>query len=124
MHKRSEADRLSWSNIMEEFEQALLKKLLILTERGELLWHFAGEAHKICISFYRDTRLRLFPTKLEINDRDGDTVVVDALTSSALDAEFEQLLHAARRSAGNYPTGESKAISKNKIELYKKLLQD
>ena len=109
---------------MEDYERALLMKLKKMTDKGELAWQFAGEAQKSCIALYRDARLKLSSTKLEIKDRDGDTVVLDALTSDVLDAEFENLLHAARKSAGNYPTGEIQAVNKNSIDLFKRLLQD
>jgi hypothetical protein len=109
---------------MEEFEREVLIKLKRLTEQCELSWYFAGEANKMCVAFYREARLKLFPTRLEINDREGDTAVVDVLVSDTLEPDFQALLRAARRSAGRYPTGEIKVVNKNRIDIFKKLLQD
>ena len=109
---------------MEEIEQTLLQRLKSITLEGRLTWHFAGETNKICVTVYRDTRLKLFQKKLELTDVDGDTVAVDALISEELEAAFEQLVQAARKSAGQYPTCEIKAATKNALDLYKRLLQD
>src|SRR5438128_6087765 len=109
---------------MEELERELLIKLKRLTEQGELSWYFAGDANKICVAFYREARLKLFPTKLEIKDSEGDTAVLDVLVSDNLDTELKDLLQAARKSAGRYPTGEIKAVNRNRIDIYKRLLQD
>ncbi|MEW6730701.1 MAG: hypothetical protein AB1489_05135 [Acidobacteriota bacterium] len=109
---------------LDEIERALLLKLKKLTQRGELFWHFAGDTNKICVAFYRDTRLKLFSKKLEFTDHDGDTIVLDALISEGLTNEFEQLVQTARKSAGQYPTCEIKAATKNALDLYYRLLQD
>jgi hypothetical protein len=109
---------------MEELELALLNKLKGLTDSGDLSWYFTGETSKVCVAFYRDARLKLYATKLEISDRDGDTAVLDLLVSDILEIEFKALLQSARKSAGHYPTGELKAVNKNQTEIYRRLLQD
>ena len=109
---------------MEELERELLLKLKRLTERGELSWYFAGDANRHCVAFYREARLKLFPTKLEINDSEGDTAVLDVLVSDMVEVEFKELLQAARKSAGRYPTGELEVVNRNRVDIYKRLLQD
>ena len=105
-------------------ERSLVIKLKGLTQIRRLPWHFEGDTKKVCVAFYRDTRLKLFPKKMEMVDHNGDTAILDALGSEALEHDFDALVHVARKAAGDHPTCEVKAINSNTIELYRKLLQD
>jgi hypothetical protein len=59
-----------------------------------------------------------------MTDHNGEVTELDVLIIDELESEFDQLVQVARKSAGEYPTCEIKAFSKNAVDLYNKLLQD
>jgi hypothetical protein len=103
----------------------MLKKLLELTQRGDLRWHASTFWGKGYTTVYRNIVLRVQPDKLELNNAEGDVArIEESSCGSSVTPYLADLYAAARRAVSNYKSVQMKGLDSMMEDICKTILED
>lgn len=103
----------------------MLKKLLELTQKGDLRWHASTFWGKGYTTVYKNIVLRIQPDKLELSNLEGDVARIEERTcGSSVTPYLADLELAARRAISNYKSVQMKGLDTMMEDICKVILED
>ncbi|MBI4851744.1 MAG: hypothetical protein HY819_08110 [Acidobacteria bacterium] len=110
---------------MNEIVYDTIKKLLDLSQKGELRWHASTFWGKGYTTVYKNIVLRIEPDKLELSNAEGEIARVEERTcGSSITPYLADLYAAARRAVSNYKSIQMRGVDSMMEDLCKKILED